>query len=219
MLLLLAAALPCAAQQGPAASTAIYSCVDASGRRLTSDRPIAECTTREQRLLNRDGSLRAIIPPTLTAEERAEKEARLRAAEAARVAQADAVRRDRNLLARYPNEASHNRAREAALDTARAAAKSSEERLRGLTAERKPLLDEAEFYQGKPLPAKLRSALDANDAAVEAQRAAMVNQQAEMARINAFYDAELERLRRLWSGAPAGSLGPLPVTSSVRGPK
>ena len=66
-------------------------------------------------MLNRDGSLRAVVPPTLTADERAEKEARDRAAaEAEAAAQADAVRRDRNLMARYPNEAAHNRAREAA---------------------------------------------------------------------------------------------------------
>jgi len=39
---------------------------------------------------------------------------------------------------------------------------------------------------------------------------AAANQAAELARINRLYDAELERLRRLWSGAPAGSLGPLP---------
>ncbi|MDE2161124.1 MAG: hypothetical protein KGJ30_19610, partial [Burkholderiales bacterium] len=148
--LALGLAWPCGAEQPT--STAIYTCVDASGRHLTSDRPIVACTAREQRLLNRDGSVRAIVPPTLTPEERAEQEARQRAAEAARAAQADAVRRDRNLLMRYPDEASHHRAREAALDTARAAAKSSEQRLRELSAERKPLLDEAEFYQGKPLP-------------------------------------------------------------------
>jgi len=28
-------------------------------------------------------------------------------------------------------------------------------------------------------------------------------------RINRLYDAELDRLRRLWAGAPPGSLGPM----------
>lgn len=193
------------------APAGIYSCIDDKGRKLTADRPIAECSAREQRVLNRDGSVREVQPPTLTAEERAEKEARDRAAAEARAAQADAVRRDRNLVARYPSEAAHNRSREAALDTVRLAAKATELRLRDLAAERKPLLDEAEFYQGKALPIKLRSALDANDAGVEAQRAAISNQEAEKARINHLYDAELARLRALWAGAPAGSLGPLPA--------
>ncbi len=193
-----------------AASTGIYTCVDDKGRRLTADRPILDCIAREQRILNSDGSLRAIQAPTLTAEERAEKEARDAAAAEARAAHADAVRRDRNLMARYPNEASHNRAREAALDTARLAMKATELRLRELTAERKPLQDEIEFYQGKPLPHKLRTRIDANDAGMEAQRSAVANQEAEIGRITQLYDAELDRLRKLWAGAQAGSLGALP---------
>ncbi len=199
-----------AAAQTAANTGGIYSCTDDKGRRVTADRPIAECANREQKLLNRDGSVRGVRPPTLTAEERAEKDARDRAATEARVAQADAVRRDRNLMARYPTEAAHNRGREAALDTVRLAIRSTELRLRDLAAERKPLLAEAEFYVGKPLPGKLRAAMDANDAATAAQRSSVGNQTAELDRINRLYDAELTRLRALWSGAQAGSLGPLP---------
>jgi len=205
-----------------AAPAGIYTCIDEKGRRLTADRPIAECSHKEQQLLNRDGSLRAVVPPTLTSEERAEKEARDRAAAEARAAQADAVRRDRNLTARYPDEASHQRAREAALDTVRLAIKATEQRLRELQAERKPLQEEAEFYQGKALPPKLRAAIEANDASVDAQRNASATQAAELGRISKIYDTELERLRRLWSGAPAGSLGPmnlpppLPVKPAAR---
>lgn len=193
----------------------IFTCIDDKGRRLTADRPIPECAAKEQQVLNRDGSLRTVIPPTLTAEERADKEARERAAAEAKAAAADAVRRDRNLMARFPNEAAHLRAREAALDTVRLAIKATELRLRHLAAERKPLKDEAEFYQGKALPPKLKAAIDANDAGVEAQKSAQANQEAELGRINKLYDAELDRLRKLWSGAPAGSLGPLPPSALV----
>jgi hypothetical protein len=198
----------------PTAATAIYTCIDDTGHRLTADRPIAACMSREQRILNRDGSLRGIQAPTLTAEERAEKEARDAAAAEVRAAQSDAVRRDRNLVMRYPNEAVHQRAREAALDTARLAMKATEIRLQELAAERKPLEDEMEFYQGKALPAKLKAKIDANDAALEAQRSAVANQEAELGRVTQLYDAELDRLRRLWSGAPAGSLGPLPSVAA-----
>jgi hypothetical protein len=193
----------------PAVAGGIYTCIDSQGRRLTADRPIAECAHKEQQLLNRDGSVRAVVPATMTAEERALQETRDRAAAEARAAQADAVRRDRNLLARFPNEAAHNRAREAAADTVRLALKATELRLRELEAARKPLRDEAEFYQGKTLPAKLKAAIEANETSVEAQRAANANQEAELVRINKIYDAELERLRRLWGGAQPGTLGPL----------
>jgi hypothetical protein len=207
-LLGLAGAAAGAWAQAKQPTAAIYSCTDDKGHRVTADRPIAECSSREQQILNRDGSVRGVLPPTLTADESTEREARDRAAAEARAAQADAVRRDRNLVARYPNEAAHNRARGAALDTVRLAMKATEQRLRELGAERRPLRDEAEFYLGKPLPAKLKAAIDANDASAEALRAASSSQETELGRINKLYDAELERLRRLWAGAPAGSLGP-----------
>lgn len=202
-------AVPALAQTPAAPSTGIYTCVDDKGRRLTSDRPIAACTAREQQILNKDGSVRAVQPPTLTAEERAERDARERKAAAERMAQAESVRRDKNLLARYPNEASHRNARVAALDTVRLAVSATEKRLLELQAERKPLLDEAEFYKGKPLPAKIKTALEANDAATDAQKQAAATQQAEIERVNRNFDVELARLQRLWAGAPPGSLGPL----------
>ena len=194
----------------------IYTCIDSQGKRLTADRPIPECAHKEQQVLNYDGSVRAVLQPTLTAEERADKEARDRAAAEARSTQADAVRRDRNLMARFPDEAAHNRAREASADTVRLAMKASELRLRELEAERKPLRDEAEFYKGKALPLKLKTAIDANDASMEAQRSSSTNQEAELVRINKIYDAELERLRRLWAGAQAGSLGPMALPPPAR---
>ena len=60
---------PCAwAQQSNTGS--IYTCVDRQGRRLTADRPIAECLDREQRELNSSGTTRRVIQPTMTASER-----------------------------------------------------------------------------------------------------------------------------------------------------
>jgi hypothetical protein len=197
-----------------APGTGIYTCVDDQGRRLSSDRPIPACTGKEQRVLNRDGSLRRVVPPTMTAEERAEREAAERRAELQRAALADAVRRDRNLVSRFPNEASHNRAREAALDAVRSAMKATEQRSAELAAARKPLDEESEFYKGKSIPMQLRQQIDANDAAVEAQKSAVVNQQAEMVRINRLYDEELARLRKLWAGAPAGSMPVTPVSNA-----
>ncbi len=208
LLLLSAAALPAGAQSQPSTSgPGIYTCTDDQGRRLTSDRPIPACTHKEQRILNRDGSLKGVLPPTLTADESSAQEARERAAAEARAAQADAVRRDRNLVNRFPDRAAHDRARNAALDTVQLAVRASELRLEALALDRKPLLDESEFYKGKALPAALKSQLDANDAAVAAQRSAMRTQQAELDRIGKLYDAELEHLQKLWAGAPAGSIG------------
>lgn len=199
------------------AQAAIYTCTDAQGRRLTSDRPIPECMHRDQRVLNPDGSVRRVLPPTPTPEERAEREAREARAAAERAALQDAVRRDRNLMVRYPNQTVHDRAREAALDDATAAVRRSERRIEELAAERKPLLAETEFYVSRRFPPKLKHALEANETAVEAQRVLLQNQQAEIVRINALFDAELARLKQLWAGAPPGSMGMLPSTAAASG--
>lgn len=217
----LLAALAAQAQDA-AAGRGIYTCTAADGRRLTSDRPIPECTSREQRVLNADGSQRSTLPPFLSPEERAAKEAADRRAAAERLAQQDAIRRDRTLVQRYPNEAAHLRARNAALDDANKAMRISERRIKDLGQERKPLLEEAEFYKGKPLPPKLKQSLDANDASVEAQQVLIENQKAEIVRINTRYDAELARLRKLWAGAAPGSMPPLdelPKTAPPTTPK
>ena len=215
--LLLAGAAPLAgwAQSGAPTAAGIYTCVDGQGRKLTTDRPIADCVAREQRVLNRDGSVQRVVPPTLTAEERADRDAAERRADLARAGQADAVRRDRNLMARFPTEAAHRKSREAALDTVRLATKATESRLKELATERKPLLEEAEFYKGRQIPLRLKQQIDANDAGVEAQRAAAANQEAELVRINKLHDLELDRLRRLWAGTPAGSLSPVMAPAAV----
>ncbi|WP_349741327.1 hypothetical protein [Roseateles cavernae] len=204
--LLLAEAGVVWAQTKPASIGAIYSCTTADGRRLTSDRLIADCNNREQRILNTDGSLRAIVPPAMSPEERAAYEARERRLAAERAAQTDAVRRDRNLMTRYRSAEAHQHAREAALDDVIKGMRLSENRIKDLATERKPLQDEAEFYKGRPLPAKLKQQLDANDASAEAQRVLIENQKAELVRINKNFDTELARLKKLWAGAPPGSL-------------
>ena len=79
---LLALAVPHAGAQSSAGG--IYTCVDAQGRRLTSDRPIMACNDREQRELSRSGTVVRVIGPTLTPKEREAEEARQRQAEKAR---------------------------------------------------------------------------------------------------------------------------------------
>ena len=211
----LLAAAPLAAQ--PKVKGAIFTCVNAAGRTLTADRPIAECLDREQRVLNSDGSLRMVMQPSLTSDERAALEEAERRKLLEREARQDAIRRDRNLITRYPNDAAHARARQAALDPVLTALKASERRLSELNRERQPLVAESEFYQGKTLPPKLKSQIETIDVSIEAQRALVSNQTVELGRINALFDAERARLQRLWDGAEPGSLGPLPQSALAGG--
>lgn len=194
---------PARAQTAPRAS--IFSCTDANGRLLRSDRPIAECASRDQLQLNSDGSVRRTVRPTPTGEEQALLEQQERDRAAMMSARNEAVRRDRLLLQKYPDEAAHRKAREADLDEKRRSIAGLERRLADLAAERRPLDQEREFYPApKPLPFKLKLALDANDASVAGTRDAIATQQADIARINSGYDTQLVRLKRLWAGAPLG---------------
>ena len=208
---LLLAALWCGLQgtawaQPADAKGGIYTCVDDRGQKRVSERPIAECTDREQRVLNKDGSLKRIVPATLTAEERAEREAVERKLAEERAALNDAVRRDRNLKARFPNEAAHQKAREAALEVVRVGMRTSQQRLKDLETERRPLNSEVEFYRGRMVPARLKQQIEANETSVAAQRDLIQTQEAELVRINRIYDNELEHLRKLWNGARPGSI-------------
>jgi hypothetical protein len=222
--------LSCAQANTPS-NNQVFTCVNAAGRVLTSDRLIGECMDREQRVLSRDGTLLRVVPPSLTADERAEKEVRDRKAAAEREAKSEAVRRDRNLIQRFPNVAAHQKAREQALEVTQFAITQSEARLADLERERKPLTEETEFYRGKQMPGKLKGQLDANDAATAAQKELLVQQKAELERASKLYDVELAHLKKLWAGALPGSLqmpsdantarakhsGAVPVVNTARG--
>jgi putative cell wall-binding protein len=157
-------------------------------------------------VLNKDGSLKQILPATLTPDERAEREAKERKQAEEKAALNDAVRRDRNLKNRYPNEAVHNKARESALESVRVAMRASAQRIQELDNERRPLKDEADFYRGRNLPSRLKQQIEANETSLAAQRELIQTQEAELVRISRIYDLELEHLRKLWKGAPPGSI-------------
>ncbi|MEO5844204.1 MAG: hypothetical protein ABIQ33_05135 [Caldimonas sp.] len=215
-------AVPLAARAADAqAGRPIIQC-ELNGKRLTSDRPIPECVHKEQRELNPDGSLKRIIAPTPTADEVAAREQQDRDAKAEAAAKGDALRRDRNLMQRFPDEEAHRKAREKALDELRISTRNSAVRIASLVGERKKLDEEKQFYVNdrvnKPLPGGLKQKIDANDAALDAQRSLAQNQVAETERINALYDVELARLKRLWSGASPGSLGPIPGSKAPAAP-
>jgi hypothetical protein len=91
----------------------------------------------------------------------------------------------------------------------------SQKRLADLERQRASLQSEAEQHKDKPLPQRLRTQLDANEAARTAQLDAAKTQTAEVERINRRFDGELQRLQRLWAGAPMGS-SELPAATAVR---
>ena len=211
---LLALAVPHAGAQSSAGG--IYTCVDAQGRRLTSDRPIMACNDREQRELSRSGTVVRVIGPTLTAKEREAEEARQRQAELDRQRGRDAIRRDEALVNRYPNQAAHDDGRKKALAQTQVVVNAAQARIDDLKAERKGLDEEMEFYKKDPskAPAKVRQAIETNAEAIAVQERAIGAQQAERDRINAAFDEQLVRLRQLWQ--MQSSAGPANAPAATR---
>lgn len=152
----LAQAPPATPQQG------IYTCTDARGRKLTSDRPIAECIDREQKVLNPSGTVKAKVGPTLTAQERAALEVKEKEALEERARLDEEKRRDRALLTRYPNKVVHDKERAEALTQIGVVRQAAVQRVKELQGQHKVVSDELEFYKKNPnkAPTALRHQLE-----------------------------------------------------------
>jgi hypothetical protein len=217
--LLVAGTVTAWAQQPAAGGPSIYTCVDPKGRRVTSDRPIAECLDRQQKELNSSGTVRRMIGPSLTATERAALEERERKAAEERQREADERRVQKALLTRYPNQAAHDAERANALKAAQDVIAAGQRRIAYLQEERKRLLQETEFYKdAAKWPAKLKRQVEESEQQIAAQSRFIDAQLEETRRINARFDEELTRLRMLWARAAAASTttGAAPASAPVR---
>jgi hypothetical protein len=180
---------------------AIFTCVDAKGRRLTADRPIQECMDREQKELNASGTLKRKIGPTLTAEERAEEEEKAKAAAEEHNRELEEKKRERALLTRYPNKSTHDAERVKALASVDDAIVAAKKSIGELVAQRKKQDAELEFYRNDPskAPASLRRQIEETEQHIAAQQRFVDNQDSEKKRVNARFDEELVKLRQLWA--------------------
>lgn len=205
---------------GAWAQKGIYTCVDSQGRRLTSDRPIQECIDREQKELSSSGTVRRTLGPSLTATERAALEEKQRAEIEERKRAAEDKRRDRALIARYPNQAAHDLERQKALASLGEVIKAANRRLADLYEQRRKLMVETEFYAKDPskMPLKLKRELDENDKLIQGQQNFIANQEEEKKRANQRFDEELKKLKVLWAPPPLAAPAPAPAATTAAMP-
>ncbi|TSD54174.1 DUF4124 domain-containing protein [Variovorax sp. KBS0712] len=185
----------------------IYTCVDARGRTLTADRPIAECSDREQRELSPSGTVRRKLEPTYTAREQQEREDRAREAAIQAARLIDERRRERALLVRYPNATTHDRERVEALSQIDAVIQAAKKRLVELADDRKKIDEELEFYKQdtSKAPGAVRRRIEDNTQSVAVQNRFIAEQEEEKKRVNARFDEERGRLKTLWSPQNGGN--------------
>ena len=178
----------------------VYTCTDAKGRKLTADRPIPECTDREQKVLNPSGTVKAKVGPTLTTQEKANQEFKEKREIEERNKTLDERRRDRALMTRYPNRDVHDGERREALAQVNVVIQAAKTRVAELSRQRVAIDDEMEFYKKDPAkaPAYVRRQQEENIQSQAVQKRFIDEQEAEIRRVNVRFDDELVRLRQLW---------------------
>ncbi|MBF5005479.1 DUF4124 domain-containing protein [Diaphorobacter sp. NR2-3-3-1] len=190
-----------------AAQNAVYSCVDKNGRRITADRPIPECIDREQRVLDKTGTERRRIGPTLTENERTQLDAQRRADAEQKAKVADQRRRERALITRYPDEATHNAERVTALAVFNDLIQIAYKRIEQLRSDRAAINTELEFYQNDPkkAPAKVQRRIADNEEDIAEQQRYIATQQDEKRKVQQRFDTELVQLKELWAAERAAT--------------
>lgn len=191
---------------------AIYTCVDGNGRKLTSDRPIAECADRDQKELNTSGTVKRTVKPVMTAEEQRAFDAKQKDAAEEQARLVEEKRKDRALLTRYPSRAVHDKERAEALAQVDVVMKAATKRISELGVQRKEIDTEMEFYKKDPTkaPLSLKRQIEDHNNSVAVQKRFITDQENEMKRTNARFDEELVKLKSLWllTGNPGGAAAP-----------
>lgn len=195
-----------------AAGNQIYTCVDAKGRKLNSDRPIVECLDREQTILNPSGTVKAKLGPVLTAAERSQIEATRKAEQRELARREEEKSLNRSLLIRYPNQAAHQKERDEAVAQITLVKQAAAARVTVLRAERAKLAEEMAFYAKNPgkAPPKLQRQVSESAQTLAAQERFLAEQDSEIERVNARFDQDLNRLAPLWQ-AKLASKSPAPA--------
>ena len=205
---------------GSALAQGIYTCIDGKGRRITSDRPNIECIDRTQQEMTTSGTVKRVLGPSLTAQERAALEEKDRLAARERARDGEEKRRDRALLLRYPSRAVHDNERRLALAQVDEVTSAAHNRMLELATQRKPLNQELEFYQKDVtrIPAALRRRMEENDNNVLVQKRFIADQDMEKQRVNSRFDEELVKLAQLWTlaGVP-NAMTPGPANAASPG--
>ena len=193
---------------GPAgealAQTRIYTCKDASGKTLTSDRPLQECQGREQRILGKDGTVVQKIDAPLTDEQKAERAAEEKKKKAEDDRKREQLRKDKALLNTYENVDDIESKRQRALQQVEREARESEKRMGQLEKQAADNAAEAEFYKKKAMPADLRRRVDENEAALRAEKVLLGSKRDEVAQVNLKFDEDKRRYLELTGRGAAG---------------
>jgi cell division protein FtsN len=182
----------------------IFMCKDASGRTLTSDRPIPECADRAVREFDKSGTVRREIPAPLTAEQKRQKQLEEEKRKVDEAAAIEQKQNDRALVARYRNESDIETARKRDLNLVQEKIKRETASLAAAEATHKTAQAElAQIKNQKNIPSALQRKIEASGQAVAEDKKKLQEYGAEIAQTNLKYDAALKRYREISGTASA----------------
>lgn len=179
------------------AQAQLYVCTDAKGRTYSGDKPPAECADRQVRELRSDGSVRRVIEPPLTPEQKAARAAEEKRQKEEAERQRESMRKDLALLDAYANEQEIEETRNRALASRIAIIERAKKRLEDHAKERKKIDQEAEFFAKRELPEKIKRSYQLNDSLVRSEEKIIADAKADMDRVNERFDSDLRRFREL----------------------
>ncbi|MES2907448.1 MAG: DUF4124 domain-containing protein [Pseudomonadota bacterium] len=180
------------------AHAAIFMCKDASGRTLTSDRPIPECADRAIREYGNTGAVKRDIAAPLTAEQKREKQLQDDKKKAELVAAEEQKKSDRALSARYRSEEDITAARKR--DTSAISDQISQQKKALSSADKdwKEAQTAVESQKKKGVvPAGMQYKFDRAEQSVRDLKIRISDSEAELAQVHAKYDVTLQRYREI----------------------
>ena len=183
----------------------IYTCKDASGKTITSDRPLPECQGREGRVLSKTGTTVQTIEAPLTDEQKAAREAEEEKKKEAAAVRAEQQRRDKALLSTYQSLDDLESKRQRALLQVEREMRESEKRMGVLEKVEQENKQEQEFYKRKQMPAELKRRVDENEGALRAEKLLLASKKAEIVQVNHKFDDDKKRYTELTVGPGKGN--------------
>lgn len=182
------------------AQAKIYMCKDASGKTLSSDRPIPECADRPVREYSNNGSKHKDYAAPLTAEQKRALELQQERIKAEQAAAAEQKRSDRALSARYRSEDDIAAARKRDTDLVSIQITQYKAALHGAEKEQAAGLEKQQ--QGTLSPA-MQAKQDRLQQKVQDLKKHIKDSEVELAQMNEKYDLTLRRYREITKTALA----------------
>lgn len=189
-----------------------FCCNDASGRRVCGNPLPPVCYDRGYRELSRGGNLVREVEPPLTPEQRAKRDAEIKAKKDRLAAEAAANRRDQVLLDSYPTLADLDKRRDQELGIVGEELRVNHVRESQILAARAELDKKKAALGNKKIPAKLEAELESNDLELSSVRMILTSKQKEYDALKARFDYDRKRYTELIGSPPP----PTPTTQPAK---